>query len=368
MSDPVAVPGIEEICRKVLTQTLRLRRGENLIVESWTHMLPWANTFVLEARKLGIRTTMFYEDEATYWRSVEEAKAVDVGRMPDPELGAIAKADGYVYLWGPEDRARLRALPKEQFAALNAFNGRWYEAAEKSHLRGCRLEFGQATATAARHYGVSLSAWQDGLLDASQVDMSSLARDAARLSERLRKGKSLTLTHANGTRLELQLAGRKPVVDDGIVDAADVRSGNNMTTFPGGAVYVALEEKNATGTLIANRTSNPTKGPMSGGRWTFAENRLSEYTYESGGERFTEAFDAAGPGKDRPGFLSVGLNPRIRGAPGIEDFERGAILVGVGANTAFGGKNKLGFQSWLAIAGAHLEVDGKTVVADGEIL
>jgi leucyl aminopeptidase (aminopeptidase T) len=356
MSDTAAPADIEEICRSVLTKTLRLRRGENVIVESWTHMLPWANALVLEARRLGIRTTLLYEDEATYWR------------MPDPELGAIAKADGYVFFWGPEDRPRLRALPKDQSAALTSYSSRWYQAAEKAHLRGCRMELGQATTAAARFFGVSASAWQESLLDASRVDMSAIARDGARLAARLRKGTRLRVSHANGTDLELRLAGRKPSVDDGIVDAQDVRSGNNMTSFPAGAVYVALDEKIAAGQLIANRSSYPPMGTLAGGRWTFTENHLTEHQYEAGGERFQEAFDKAGPGKDKPGFLSIGLNPKIRLAPGLEDFERGTILLGVGANASFGGKNRVAFQSWLGLAGAHLELDGHPIVADGEIL
>ena len=365
---PEAQPVIEKICRSVLVDTLRLRRGDNLIVEAWTHMLPWANGLVLEARRLGIRTTLIYEDEGTFWRSVEQCQAVDLGRMPDPELGAISKADAYVYFWGPEDRPRLRALPKEQVAALTSYNARWYQAAKKAHLRGCRMELGQATAPAARFYGVNLGSWQQDLLEASGVDMRSIAQEGHRLAAALRRGKRLRVTHANGTDLELQLAGRNPVVEDGIVDPQDVRAGNNMTSFPGGAAYVALDEKVSSGRLVANRTSYPTSGPLAGGRWTFQEGRLAAYQYELGEERFKEGFDLAGPGKDRPGFLSVGLNPKIRVAPGLEDLELGTLLIGVGSNTAFGGKNRVDFQSWLGLAGAHLEIDGKTVVADGVIL
>jgi len=368
MSD-IAVPtDVEEICRSVLTKTLRLRRGENLIIETWTHTLPWANALVLEARRLGIRTTLFYEDEATYWRSVTECKPADLGKMPDPELGAIAKADGYVFLWGPEDRPRMRALPKEQMAALISYNPRWYEAAKRARIRGCRMELGQATVAAAQVFGISATAWQGTLVDASRVDMNALAREGARLAARLRKGKRVRVSHANGTELEVQLAGRKPVVDDGVVDAEDVRAGNNMTSFPGGAVYAALDEKLVSGRWIANRTSYTARGPLVGGRWTFHDDRLAEYEYEAGGERFTEEFEKAPTGKDRPGFLSVGLNPRLRAAPGLEDFERGTLCLGIGANASFGGKSKVPFQSWLALAGAHLEIDGKTVVADGEIL
>jgi leucyl aminopeptidase (aminopeptidase T) len=288
--------------------------------------------------------------------------------MPDPELGAIAKADGYVFLWGPEDRPRLRALPADQSKLLTAYNARWYQAAEKAHLRGCRIELGRATNAAARVYGVSASAWQENLLEASRVDLDAMAKDGGRLAALLRKGTRLRVTHANGTDLELRLAKRTPVVDDGIVDSQDVRSGNNMTSFPGGAVYVSLDEKFASGHVTSNRSSYPASGTLAGGRWTFSDHRLSEHHYESGGERFDAEFENAAVGKDRPGFLSIGLNPKLRLAPGLEDFERGTILLGVGGNVAFGGKNRLGFQSWLGIAGAHLELDGTTIVADGEIL
>ncbi|MGA7924210.1 MAG: hypothetical protein WCA77_09560, partial [Thermoplasmata archaeon] len=75
MSDPDPQPVMDQICRTILVDSLRLRRGENVIVETWTHMLPWANTLVLEARRLGVRATVLYEDEETYWRSVQECKA-----------------------------------------------------------------------------------------------------------------------------------------------------------------------------------------------------------------------------------------------------------------------------------------------------
>lgn len=358
-----------EICRNILSQSLHLRRGENLVVESWTHMLPWANLLVLEARKLGIRTTLLYEDEATYWRSVEESKAADLGRMPEPELGAIAKADGYVFFWGPEDRPRRAALPSEQGAALTAYNSSWYQAAAKSHLRGCRIELGRATAAAGRLFGVNPATWQAAVLDGSRVSMKGIARDAARVAGRLRKAKQVRLTHANGTDVSVRLVGRKPTVDDGVVDAEDVRSGNNMTTFPGGAVYVAVDESFIEGRVVANRDVCSTRmGCLAGGRWSFEGHRLASYTFEAGGERFAEVYDAAGPGKDKPGFLSVGFNPSLREIPELEEFERGTVLIGVGSNAAFDGKNRTPFQSYLAVAGGHLEVDGKPLVADGEIL
>jgi leucyl aminopeptidase (aminopeptidase T) len=359
---------VSEIARQVLTKTLRLRRGESVIVESWTHMLPWARAFVLEARRMGVRPMVLYEDEETYWSSVESAKASDIGHMSDPELAALAKTQAYVFLWGPEDRPRFNALPSEQRQALQAYGDRWYEVAEKARLRGCRMELGRATASMARFYGVSWEGWQEELRQASLVDPKSLARDGARVAKALAKRGTVRISHANGTDLELQLVGRKPVVDDGIVDEQDVRSGNNLTSIPAGAVYVAVDEKHARGRFVANRSSFLSKGVVSGGRWSFDEDRLKEFEYGEGAAVFQEPFEAAGAGRDQPGLISIGLNPKIRLSPGMEDLERGAVLLAIGSNTVYGGKTRIPFQSWLVLAGAHVEINGKVVAADGEIL
>ncbi|HEV2428252.1 MAG TPA: hypothetical protein VGV64_00175 [Thermoplasmata archaeon] len=368
MPDAASNPALEQIATQVLTKTLRLRRGQCVLIDAWTHMMPWAQAFVLSARRLGIRPTVLYEDEATYWRSVESARAEDVGAFPEPERAALSKTDGFVFLWGPEDRPRLRALPKKVNQALTGYNGAWYQTAAKAKIRGCRIEFGQATAPAARLHGVDLGSWRNELLEASLVDPLLLQKEAARLAGRLKKGKRLTIHHANGTHLELALVGRAPVVDDGIVAPEDVRTGNNMTSIPAGAVYVAVDERTADGLFVANRTSFPTSGPTQGGRWTMEGGRLTQFTYGDGLERFQAAYDAAGRAKDRPGFVSIGLNPRLHLCPGLEDFERGTLLFGIGANGSFGGKNPPPFQAWLGLAGAHLDVDGRPLVADGEIL
>jgi hypothetical protein len=236
---------------------------------------------------------------------------------------------------------------------LLAYNSEWYRAAEKARVRGCRVELGRATTAAARFYGVNDVAWRQQLLDGSLVDAKAIARDAARVAARLARGRTIRITHANGTDLALKLAGRKPVIDDGIVDAEDVRRGNNMTSIPAGAVYVSVDERSAVGQIIANRTSFPSWAPLKGGRWTMTDNRLAQFEYESGGEQFAEHYEKAATGKE---------------APVLEDFERGAILFGVGSNSSFGGKNRVPFQAWLGLGGAHVEVDGKPIIADGEIL
>lgn len=331
-------------------------------------MLPWARALVVEARRLGVRPMVLYEDEEAYWRCVETLPAGDIGKVGSAEWGALEAADGYVFLWGPEDRARLAGLPPETRAALQSYNEEWYRRAEKNRLRACRVELGRATAPMADRYGVDLSAWRSELVRASLVDPARFQADAKRLAPKLKGGKTLTVTHANGTSLQLKLAARAPVVDDAVVDEADVRGGSNVTTVPGASVLVAVDERAAEGRFVANRRSYLTAGPVEGGHWTFHEGKLTQFGYDAGEEHFSAPFEKAPAGKERPAFFSFGLNPELRFSPNLEDQERGVVTLGIGGNQSYGGKSRVPFQSWLVLHGAHVEIDGKPVAADGEIL
>ena len=365
---PVPADPLTTIAHQTLATTLGLRRGMGVIVESWTHMLPWARAFAVEARRMGIRPMVLYEDEEAYWRSLDRASAKELGQVGAPEWAALEAADGYVFLWGPEDRARLRELPEDVNEKLVSYNDEWYRRARKSHLRACRVEVGRATASSARRFGVDLGAWQAELVRASQVDPKEIRASGQRIAKALQKGRRLTVRHANGTALELRLLGRAPFVDDAIVDDADVRAGRNVCTVPGGAVAVAVDESFGAGRFRANRTSFLPDGPVVGGVWDFQAGKLSSFRYDSGTPAFEDAYAKAPDAKAKPGFFSVGLNPELRFAPNLEDQEKGVVTLGLGRNQGYGGKNSVDFSSWLVLQGAHVEVDGRAVVADGDIL
>jgi leucyl aminopeptidase (aminopeptidase T) len=176
------------------------------------------------------------------------------------------------------------------------------------------------------------------------------------------------VTHPNGTDLTFRL-GKFPLqIDDALVDEADIKAENNMATIPGGVVGVAIDHTSASGTFVGNRTTYPNSGPVDGIRWTFADGRLSEQSYESGGAPIETAYaKAPAKGRDRLGYFSVGLNPEIKKLPQMEDQELGAVLVSLGNNTFRGGKNGSPFGVWAVVTGATVTVDGKPLIESGRI-
>jgi leucyl aminopeptidase (aminopeptidase T) len=369
-----AAPGApaREMARVVLRKCLRVRRGENVVVESWSETLEYANALLLEAYRLGARPLLLYQDEPTYWAAVAESPVANLARIGAPLRAAIAKADVLVTFYGPSDRERFHALPPAARFRLGEYSDTLYAAAAKAGTRAVQLALGRASLGSARMYGVDLAAWTTELVEGTAVDPELLHRRARRASRLLLAGRTVELSHPNGTHLTLGLRHRRPQVSDGRVPPAHPRAGWDLVQLPAGVVSVALDERVAEGTLRSNVPNSvgvcDTVGDVEGGRWTFAQGRLDRFSYDRGHEMFSESYGRAPSGKERPGVLSLGLNPRISMAPLLRDQEAGAVTLQIGRNDTAGGTNHVGWWAWLLLRGADLKVDGTPLIQGGRVL
>jgi leucyl aminopeptidase (aminopeptidase T) len=368
MGDPTPREA-DRLARQVLTVRLHLKPGENVTIETYPTALPWALGFVREARRLGARPLLHYEDESSYWTAVQEGRFDAIGQPGTHEWAALAKTDVYVYFWGPEDGARLDNLPDATFERLVGFNSKWYEVAQRAGVRGVRMGIARATAANARRWGVSLDAWRKEVVDATMLSPKQFVADSRKVQKAFERGQKVRIRHPNGTDLTLALAGRKASVDLGWVTAASRKARfGSMASVPDGCVYVAIDETTAEGTFVSNRMANLFGEPVRGGRWTFRGGRLVGQRYSSGAAAVRAAYAKGGKGRDRPGLLEVGLNPAVRISPGLEEGERGAVTAFVGSNVGYGGKTRSTFIAHLTVAGAELSVDGRTLVRGGRIV
>jgi aminopeptidase len=362
-----------ELARIVLHQSLRVKRGENLIVETWSGTLPWADSVVLEARVLGARPILLVEDEPTYWKSLDEAPVSNMGHVGSHEWAALKEADAVVYFYGPMDTVREDAIPSSLQRRLRAIDHEWFRLIEKYGVRSVRIDLGRTSEIWARRYGVDLEEWRKELIAGSTVDPRMLQRDGSRVADVLYRGKELTISHPNGTDLTLRLLRRRPNVDDGVIDEEDVRAGRSWTTLPSGVTTVAVDETYAEGTFIADTPGvmflNGRDSPLGVGNWTFHRGHLTKYSFRSDSEEFLRQYPKLGAGKDRPGLLSVGLNPRTAAIPLLFDQQRGKLTIAIGHNSHHGGATRTPhFSAYQSLAGATLAVDGKVVVDAGELV
>jgi leucyl aminopeptidase (aminopeptidase T) len=351
-----------KLAQSILRKNLKVKPGERVTIEAWPHTLPWAVALARETRRMKALPMVLYEDEASYWDVVNHGGAKLLGARAPHEFAALDQTNVYIHMWGPGDRVALNAMPPKTQDAAFAWNEPWYATARKAGLRGLRLELGRPYPVLAEAYGVDQQTWTDQVVAASLVEPAELQRRGAPIARALLRGKRIHITHANGTDLTLGLAGRKPLVVSGIPTPGNPRRPYDLlASLPSGAVRVALDERVADGTLVANRTCYFDDGVATDPVFRFSKGHLTSAEFSRNGEKFNGPFRAGSAGRDQPGFMGIGLNPELHNTPQIEDLEAGAIFVAVGGNRGFGGKNRSSFSGGIVLAGATLEIDGKRV-------
>ncbi len=360
--------------RNLVKSYLRVKPEENVIVESWTHTLSMASAMVDEVRRVGGRAVLAYENDDAWWRAVARRQTRLLGRLTEPEWAALRAADVYVMFWGPGDSARVEKVPEKNLDEAAGWFDRWYRIARSTGLRGGRMAMGFVTDSRARRWGVRKEAWMNGLLGACLVDPKEMAESGRRLARALHGTAKVRIVHPNGTDLEVALSGAPPRVYDGTPHPKDRAYGpyDMLTSLPGGRLVVALDARTAEGTIVSTGPSyDLTWYPWqtySGGRFEFSGGKLTAFSFEQGGAEFAQRYARAQPGKDRTGYLVLGLNPRAKNLPHSEDIERGGVQLTVGANAYAGGHNPSDFTGWVSLTGSEVRVDGTPVVREGRIL
>ncbi|MCI4373088.1 MAG: aminopeptidase [Thermoplasmata archaeon] len=362
--------------RNLVTNYLRVKPGENVIVEAWTHTLSMSSAIVDEVRQVGASAFLAYEDDDAWWRAVERKQAKLLGGLSDPEWAALKAADVFVQFWGPEDSARVEKTPEKTLDKwATGWVDRWYKMARSTGLRGGRMDVGWVTETRARQWAVSKERWMNGVLGACLADPKEMARSGQRLARVFSGTKKVRITHHNGTDLEMALAGGPPKVYDGYPHPKDKAygGGDMLANFPEGRLRIPLDARTAEGRIVSNhRSYDETWYPwqtFSGGTFEFSDGKLTSFSFEEGEAAFAKRYAQRKPGKDRPGLLSIGLNPKIRNVPYREPMERGCVQLVVGANAyqTTGSKSPNDTGS-VVLAGSEISVDGTPVIRAGRIL
>ena len=360
-----------DAARNIVSKYLKVRPGENAIIESWDHTLPMATAMVDEIRRVGGKTLHIHEDEDAWWRAIDRKQSKLLGQSSAPEWAALKSADVYVHFWGPGDTDRIEKIPEKAFDEALGWFSPWYDMARSVGLRGGRVAVGFATEGRARQWGLDRAQWEEDILRACLTDPVETARSGARLFRALARGKKVRITHANGTDLEIALAGGAPRLHDGTPHPRDKRYGPSdmLSQIPGGRIDVALDSKTAEGIVHANRRTNIWWHWTAGGTLEFSDGRLTSYSFEEGEEEFTRQYKNASAGKDRTGSLTFGLNPVVKDVPNLENIERGSVTLVIGRNQHLkGGTNATNFMDWISLAGAEVAIDGTPIVRAGKLL
>ncbi|MDG6902360.1 MAG: aminopeptidase [Nitrososphaerota archaeon] len=347
---PVSGHLVDQVAKKVLRQSLGVKMGENITIETWNNGLFFAERALVHARALGAIPLLLFEDEPSYIEGVRKAPRNAVGKMGEHEYALLSATDAYVFIPGPVLGGSPK-LSREEVVAYTGYNSSWYKAARRARLRGVRMTFGYVGEEMASVLRKSLQQIVEHQLRASLVDFRTIQRAGGKLARHMKRGAKVTIT-AEDEVLNFEL-GTQEEIDDGVIDRNDLTAGNNMTNVPPGYFAKGIVTETLSG-AVRLHAPLPRLGIMADLRLEFVKGRLKTWKSERN-QDWLDALVRMLP-QERRTFSDIvmGLNPSLKQGCGQDRLVEGAItLFGMFQGTT----NK-----------GSLEANGRLLVDSGKII
>lgn len=268
-------------------------------------------------------------------QSPEELRRWDVDRADDS-----ARVTGVISLGGwPFDPS---GLPTESVAAWSAAARRVEATLEERGLP--YVVVAVPTVEVATALGASLESLDAHVLSAIDVGRETLLAEIEPVVRVLAAAAAVEL-RTPGCALSVARGQRQLLIDDGVVDADDMRAGATVSNLPAGSVYWTVVEESARGDV---RLTN-------GSVLCFdADGRVTEGPYA--GERISH--------------LGIATNSAVGRTTGwtiVDEHRAGAVFLALGENRYMGGHNSSAINVDLLPAEPTLLADGSIVVERGRL-
>ena len=240
---------LQDIAKQIVKVCLQIDRGDMITINSWHHTLNLAEEIALECYRVGAVPQITFMSDNLWFKLMSEVPAENLSITPLHTLEGISGETACINLHGPEkpDPESVKAENLESFRmALKPVADR----EEKLKVKILDVYLGKVTPKRAKTYGLDYEEWLKVILESIKTDYAQIKTIGKRVAEVLLYGKDVVITNEAGTELKLELEGRKPFVNDGIIDKEDVEDCRTQSILPAGAVEIAPIESSADGTIV----------------------------------------------------------------------------------------------------------------------
>jgi leucyl aminopeptidase (aminopeptidase T) len=222
--------------------------------------------------------------------------------------------------------------------------------------------------------GMDSASFDRMIWDAVTTDYARINATGQRIKRVLETGKAVHVTTPAGGDFRLTLAGRPAALISNTLgpQATNAKLAAQRTiTLPGGRLIVAPLETSGVGKVASGR-DECLGAAVVNERFELRAGKMTGFQADSGAECLRNFMRSAPSPSDMVGGLSIGLNPALEPVEtgvGYRPWEAsGAVVLVFGNNTDLGGNNNtpLGYGVWLSRA--TVEVDGKVIVRDGQLV
>ncbi len=363
----------EVLAQKIINTSANIKPGEVVVVYGGKHTIPLMETLAMEAQKAGGMVWMFLNSDRvtrSYWVEVPEKY---LEQEPAYLAEWLKNIDVWIALPGTEDpKAVFADVPSERFAKANEAGKIIEDMLNESGVR--EVFIGYPTKERAELYKLDFSTYEKMHWEAVDADYKQMSEKGNLLKNMLQGAKQIKVTSPSGTNFTFSAGDRQILIDDGIIteeEAKDKLFYARSAFLPSGYVYFAPIETSANGKVVVPK-DRCKYAPLNGVSFEFKDGKLMNFMAEKGAECFEEVMAPYTGPKDMFGYFSIGLNSALKvienGGEYRPDAAAGMIWIGIGNNELIGGANKTQGGFSFPIVKATVEIDGKTVIKDGELI
>jgi aminopeptidase len=266
-----------------------------------------------------------------------------------------------------------QGIPPERIKAAASPAERTHDIMDRRHTRW--LFMGWPHPESAKEQGIDPKFFEQVMFDSIKASYSKEMVETLREYAAAFTGSGrIQIVKDDGTDLRFSVKGRHFLIDDAVIDAADVRRKDVGMNIPCGEIFTAPREGSANGNLFIPLAFIRDRGPAEKLMLTFKRGEVAEFTAEKGKEHL-EKFLAENSGEIRRiAEFGIGCNSSAKytgGAIIVDEKIAGTIHIAIGWNVGFGGRNRasshLDFIKPLA-NGGKVYADGKLLIDDGKLV
>jgi len=364
---------LAEVAHKVVTTSAKIKSGEVVVISGGKHTLALLEALSMEAAKAGGRVAPILLTSDRILRSLNTEVPEQHLGQPSPLIDWLKTVDVWMSTPDVEDpQAVLGGVPDTHLAKTGKSAALFRNALNQSKIRA--VEISVPTRTNAELVQVDFAKYEKMQWEAINADYQQIAEKGNQLKSILARAKTVKVTSSSGTNFTFSVGNRPIFVNAGIVKEAAPRGPflSRTASLPGGTVIFAPVETSASGKVVAPRDVCRPYERLRGATYEFKDGKMISFRAEANAKCFEEYFAAYTGAKDMFSSFQIGLNPGLKVAEDGGDYRpgeaAGMVFIGIGNNDLLGGNNKTNFGWFIPLVNATVEVDGKTVVKDGQLV
>jgi aminopeptidase len=357
----------ESLAKKIVNKCMRIKEDEVVMLGGGVYNMDLLEAIAVNIRKVGAWPFLRVTTDSMYKRSISDIPIKYLKKEPKYLTKWLDDIDANIGIDPFMDPASLSTLSEKRLGLSRQAGRKLNDKFTKLGIRWTAI--GYPTKERAKMFGIPFSQFWDMFWDAMNVNYDAMYKRGAKVAKALRGKKEVHISSDKGTDLTFKITGRKPLIDDGVVSATDIRNKDVGNNLPCGEVFLAPVETSAKGRavfdLAFHRGNKITDIDVD-----FTRGKLSRIKAKKNEKLLKEVIANSQGQKDRIGEFGIGINPKVKKAIGYtitDEKITGTIHIAVGENRSYGGKNEATLHWDFVMMRPTVEVDGKTIMKSGKL-